>query len=166
MKNRFTLLILAGLFFLSTPSEAQNFKSAIGIRLGYPVSISYKQFINESGAFEIYAGTRGFNRLLPNSYRWYSISGAYQIHKPIEGVDGLDYYFGGGASIYLWNFGFTTDSSSTSFGVQGYGGLSYTVDGAPVNLSIDWIPSLFINGFSGGFRAGYGSIAVRYIFNE
>lgn len=166
MKKQFTFLILLGLFLFSTPSKAQNFKSAIGLRLGYPMSVTYKQFVSESGAFEVYAGTRGFNGILNTGYRWYSISGAYQIHKPIESIEGLDYYYGAGASVYFWTFDFDTDSSTTSFGLQGYGGLSYTFADNPFNISIDWVPTFFLNGFGGsGFGAGYGSVAVRYVLS-
>ena len=165
MRNQLTFLIFLGLFLFSIPSSAQDFKSAIGLRLGYPNSVTYKHFINKSGAIELYAGTRGFNRLATNSYKWYSASVAYQIHAPIEGVDGLAYYYGAGASAYFWNFSFVTESAKVTMGLQGYGGLSYTVDGTPLNLSFDWVPTFFINGFSGGFRVGYGNLAVRYVLN-
>ena len=145
-------------------TQAQNFKSAVGARLGYPLSITYKQFISESGAFEVYAGTRGFGSL-NTRYRWYTISGAYQIHKPIESVEGLDYYYGAGASVYFWSFDYDTNSSTTTFGLQGYGGLSYTFADKPINISVDWVPTFFLNGFGSGFGAGYGSLAVRYVLS-
>lgn len=161
MKKLPLLLIIFGCFLFALPTQAQNFKSAVGARLGYPLSITYKQFISESGAFEVYAGTRGYS-----NYRWFSVSGAYQIHKPIESVEGLDYYYGAGASVYFWNFDLNSDSPSTSFGLQGYGGLSYTFDDNPINISVDWVPTFFLNGFDSGFDAGYGSVAVRYVLSR
>ncbi|MEM6967444.1 MAG: hypothetical protein AAF573_21960 [Bacteroidota bacterium] len=150
---------LIGAMFFSVTSSAQNFAKAAGLRLGYPASVSYKQFINSSDALEFYVGTRGRR----NSYRWISLSAAYQIHKPIESVEGLDYYFGAGLSAYFWNFDIETDASTASFGVQGYLGLSYTFEDAPINVSVDWIPTFLISGFDNGFGADYGSLAVRYI---
>ncbi|MFK7772299.1 MAG: hypothetical protein AB8F94_09170 [Saprospiraceae bacterium] len=165
MKKQVSLLIVLGLFLFATPSKAQNYKSAVGLRLGYPLSVTYKQFVNESSAFEVYAGTRGFKGAANTGYRWFTVSGAYQIHKPIESVAGLDYYFGAGASIYFWSFEFDNNESSTSFGLQGYGGLSYTFSDTPINISVDWVPTFFINGYGSGFGAGYGSLAVRYVLS-
>ena len=53
MKNlKFVLPFLLGVFFLLPNSgvQAQNYTSAVGARLGFPLSASYKTFINESGA--------------------------------------------------------------------------------------------------------------------
>ena len=117
----FTLLLVAG---WTGSSFGQNYQSAAGIRAGYPLSVSYKTFLNESSAIEGYVGARFFS-----GYNWYSISGAYQIHKPLGDTEGLQFYFGGGASVFLWSFGnsfFGAESySSTTFGVQGYLGLDY-----------------------------------------
>lgn len=161
MKKLTLLIIILGSFLFAIPTQAQNFKSAVGARLGYPLSISYKQFINESGAFEVYGGTRGYS-----GYRWFSVSGAYQIHKPIESFEGLNYYYGAGASVYFWNFDFDTDASTTSLGLQGYLGLSYTFSDNPINISLDWVPTFFLNSYVDSFGAGYGSLAVRYILGS
>lgn len=149
--------------FMANTSQAQNFKKAIGARLGYPMAISYKHFLNESNAIEVYGGTRGFGGGLLGGYRWYSLAGAYQVHKPIESVEGLDYYFGGGASVYFWAFDFDTSESTTTLGLQGYLGLSYTFKDTPINVSVDWVPTYFLNGFGSGFGADSGHIAVRYV---
>jgi len=142
--------------------SSQDFDSAVGLRIGFPLSITYKKFINETGAIEGYVGYRNFigaSNL--------SLNAAYQIHKDIDEVDRLQYYYGAGASVVNWNVKF--GNGATSLGLQGYLGLSYTVDGAPVNVSIDWIPTLFINGLAGygrGFSVGYGTIAARYILGS
>ncbi|MGK0363962.1 MAG: hypothetical protein ACI85O_001016 [Saprospiraceae bacterium] len=165
MKKAIVFLTFLGCLFFAENLQAQDFKSAIGLRLGYPLSISYKHFLNEADAIEIYAGTRGYDVGFGYNYRFYSISGAYQRHTPIESVDGLSYYYGAGASIYFWTFGdLDPDDASTAFGLQGYGGLSYTFENKPINISLDWVPTFFLNGYGSGFGAGYGSLAVRYIF--
>ena len=51
----FTLAIMFACF--AAFSQA-NYKSAIGLRLGYPASISFKTFVNEKGAFEGFLGYR------------------------------------------------------------------------------------------------------------
>ena len=166
MKNVILLFSFLGCLLCAESVQAQEFKSAVGARLGYPLSISYKKFLNETNAFEIYAGTRGFNGGFNYNFRSYSVSGAYLKHTPIESVEGLSYYYGGGANVNFWTFGgFEGDNAATSFGIQAYGGLSYTFENKPINITLDWIPSYFINGFANGFGADYGSLAVRYILS-
>ena len=163
MKQLFLTSLFLGLF--ASITLAQNYQQAAGIRAGFPVSASYKQFLNESAAIEAYVGARFFT-----GYEWFTVSGAYQIHKPIESVEGLSYYFGGGASVYFWNFDnsfFLGETySTTTFGIQGYLGLDYAFADAPINLTVDWIPTVFFNGFVSGFGGGYGAVGIRYILSR
>lgn len=160
MKN---LLLTTFCCILFTSSIfSQDFDSAVGLRIGYPLSITYKKFISESNAIEAYAGTRSFF-----GARYFSVNGAFQIHKDIEDVERLQYYYGGGASFVNWSVDF--GDGATSIGLQGYLGLSYTLDSTPINVSIDWIPTFFINGLAGygnGFNGSYGTIAVRYVLGS
>jgi len=161
---------LTFLFSIST-IQAQDFKSAVGLRFGSPLSVSYKFFMNETNAIEVFAGTKGYrnNTAFGNlGWRWYSVSGAYQIHKPLSigDIDGLQYYYGAGASAYFWTFDFDTDSNNTTFGLQLYGGVSYTFSEKPINISVDWVPTYFFNGYVSGFGAGYGSLSVRYVLSR
>ena len=162
MKKYVFLIPLLLIGWLSV-GQAQTYKSAIGARLGYPLSATYKTFLNENSALEVFAGTRGFS-----GYRWISVSGAYQIHKPFSksNVDGLNFYYGAGASVYFWSFDLDLDESTTTFGLQGYLGLDYSLKNTPINLTVDWIPTFFVGGFGAGFGAGYGSLGVRYILSR
>jgi hypothetical protein len=49
-------LLVAAFLFASVSLTAQNFESAVGARLGFPFSASYKLFVNESDAVEAYTG--------------------------------------------------------------------------------------------------------------
>lgn len=164
MKKIF-LVVLLFVGFFGTSSAQQFYQSAVGARLGSPVSASYKTFISESAALEAYAGFRfyGFGS-------WVNLSGAYLVHQPLgELADGLQWYYGGGASVFFWNY---TDSaldglSSTSLGLQAYVGLDYTLDEYPVQLTVDWIPTIFIGDTNlSAFGAGYGSLGIRYILQR
>ncbi|MEO1518037.1 MAG: hypothetical protein AAFV95_23645 [Bacteroidota bacterium] len=163
MKKLICVLPILLMLLCTADVQAQNYQTAIGARLGYPLSASIKHFINESHALEGYIGTRGWS-----TYRWTNISGAYQIHKPIEGVDGLQWYFGAGASVYFWNFRddfVGGEFSNLNLGLQGYLGLDYTFSDVPISITADWIPSIFLGGFLGGFGGGYGTLGVRYILS-
>jgi hypothetical protein len=158
-KNIFTTSLFTCFLAATFTLQAQNYKTAIGARLGYPLSASLKHFVSETSALEGYVGTRGYS-----GYRWTNVSGAYLYHRPIEEVEGLNWYVGGGASVYFWSFdfGFGENFGTTSFGVQGYGGLEYSFEEVPLSISADWVPTIFFNSYLSGFGYGYGSLAVRY----
>lgn len=162
MKKQFTILLFVvfGLFSYSA-ANCQNYDSALGIRAGFPLSISYKNFVSGSNAIELYAGWRGW----PNR-SWFSVNGAYLVHHDLEGVKNLQWYYGAGVGIYFWNFGpdYKGDTyANTTFSVQGYLGLDFTIDEAPLNFTLDWVPTLFFNGYNRGFGASYGSLGIRYV---
>ncbi|MCB0524799.1 MAG: hypothetical protein R3A50_02720 [Saprospiraceae bacterium] len=155
----FTLSFVLCVVFAA--SAQRNYNSAIGLRFGYPLSITYKQFISEPGAFEIFGGFRGYSY-----YSWFSVGALYEHHNAIASVEGLNWYFGGGASVFFWTFdnGFAYgDASTTSIGIMGALGLDYKFPNAPFNLSVDWVPTFFVNGYGNGFAGGYGALAARYV---
>ncbi|MFK8162745.1 MAG: hypothetical protein AB8H12_09815 [Lewinella sp.] len=167
MKNllRLIALTLCLCFAYQTEAVAQDYKSAVGLRLGYPLAVSYKTFISESSAIEAYVGYRGFS-----FYNYISINGAYQIHKDISSVDGLQWYFGGGAGVQLYSYdGF--DDGSTFITVSGYLGLQYTFPDTPISVTADWVPGFAfgegLGGFGvGGFGGGRGGLGVRYVLGR
>ncbi len=171
MKNLLRLTLIIGLAIggFSTIT-AQDYNSAVGLRLGVPVSVSYKTFLGGgSNAFEAFASYR--KRSFYSSYDWtrIGVGAGYQIHKDIASVDGLMWYFGAGASVYFWNFSnsaYFDNSNTTSFGLLGFLGLDYSFANVPVNVSIDWVPVFFLNGYGNGFGADSGALSVRYIISR
>ncbi|GAB4402481.1 MAG: hypothetical protein OHK0039_00570 [Bacteroidia bacterium] len=155
--NLYTRLLLTLFIVLAAATlQAQPYKAAVGARVGYPTALSYKKFLGDAHAVELYAGTY-FNRL--------SLHAAYQIHHPIEAIENLSFYYGAGAAFIFWNT-YRNNYSRTGVGVQLYGGLDYFIDieGLPLNLSVDWVPSYFFgNTYVNGIGAGYGTLAIRYV---
>lgn len=169
MKALRYFIFLALLVGLGYTASAQNYNSAIGARLGIPLSLSYKTFINENIAIEGVFGFRS-RRFLGVGYTQFNVIGLAEIHNDVSSIDNLQWYFGGGAGAYFTSFsnGFNfngEDDGAFTLGISGVVGAEYTISEAPVTLSVDWLPTFFINGFGSGFSAGYGAIGVRYILN-
>lgn len=156
---RKVIFTLALAFACTAAAYSQDYNSAIGLRLGYPVSLSYKTFISDQGAIEAFVGFRNYT-----GYGWFNLGATYQHHWPISGVDGLSWFAGGGLSVFFWNYdnGFVGDGN-TSVGILGALGLDYKFDSAPINISLDWLPIFFVNGYGSGFGGGYGALSVRYV---
>ena len=175
MKHFFTLLVFVfACCALSTTASAQY--TAIGARLGSPISASFKFFPSESAAVEAFVGFRSNKVNFGNGragWTWINVGALYQIHDDLNlgSVSGLQWYYGGGASVYLWSydndFPGSEDYGSATLGLHGNIGLDYTFANAPINLSVDWVPTFLIgDGYSTGFGAGYGAFSVRYILNR
>ena len=149
MKNLFFVFIFVLGGFVS--SQAQSYDSAIGLRLGIPNSITYKKFISESNAIELYGGLRTYT-----GSTFFNVNGAYQIHTPIESIDNLQWYYGAGVGAAL-------GSGTTSLALNGYIGLEYWFSDLPLALSIDYVPTYFLVSSDLNFQAGNGNLAIRYI---
>jgi len=159
MKNLlFVFIFLMGSFGVS---QAQDYNSAVGLRLGYPISVSYKKFLNETAAFEGYAGFRSFL-----GYTEFRVNAAYLIHNEFDDVDRLKWYYGGGAGLAFYSIdsGFAFDNSGLGVTISGYIGLEYTLEGTPISFSVDWVPTYIVGGFS-GFGADNGALSVRYVLD-
>lgn len=163
MKTKIFSLILVAFLYVAS-SQAQDYKSAIGGKLGYGLIASYKTFLNESSAVDIFGGIRwgGF------------VVGAYYLkHYPFPSVDNLKWYWGAGASFTTWDYGYVGYDNYYELGISGVIGLDYTFEDIPLNLSIDWAPTIVVAdswdypGVSyNRFRGGYGAISARYILNR
>lgn len=159
-------LLFSMLFVLAFANrvKAQAYDKAIGLRFGYPLAASFKFFVTEPGAIEIYLGIR--------SWTWYSSinpGAMYQHHFPISGVDGLSWYVGGGAGLELNNYKTGYDGDNLGIYINGVLGLDYRFANAPINLSVDWSPTFVLSGgnaYVNDFRGGYGALSARYILGE
>ena len=157
-------LLFSMLFVMALASnlKAQDYNSAIGLRFGYPLSISYKTFLSESNALELYAGYRGYSGI----YSYFSVGALYEIHKPINGVDGLSWYYGGGLSVQFFTYDnsyvFNDDNGSVGLGISGVIGLDYKFADAPFNLSVDFLPTIRFGGWDSGYYS-WGALAARYV---
>ncbi len=167
MKKLLLLLVFAG---FTTVMYSQDYSRAIGLRLGWDYGISYKHFLNEKAALEGVVTYRSWG--VPGfRYNYFQLTGLYLIHNPIEGVEGLRWYYGGGASFRSWGGDYKDwsdslgeDYGSVSIGIHGAIGLDYKFANAPINLTVDWVPSFVFGGWGDGFGAEVGGLGARYTF--
>lgn len=165
MRNLIILSFLAVIFFCNNSQvSAQNYDNAVGIRAAWGFGGSFKHFFSEKIAAEAILnywnrGTLGFR------YSRTRISALVQMHNDLSEVtEGLQWYAGGGAFVGFWggNYSRFYEYNQTEIGVSGVLGLDYAFADLPINVSVDWMPSVAFVG--GGFSANAGGIAVRYIF--
>lgn len=157
------ILVIIGAHTMQAQS---TYSAAIGARLGYPFSVSYKTFLTETNALELFAGYRGYGGFSGFGFNSIHLGAAYLVHKPISGAEGLQWYFGGGASAIIYNYDnvYYDEFSKFGIGISGYIGLDYKFADTPLNLSVDWVPTFVVGDlYYDNFTAGYGALAVRYV---
>lgn len=146
----FVLFILAIIHFETiAQNNSDTYSTAIGVKM-YPGSISLKKGIGGSNYVEGLAAfwNKGFRATV-----------LYEVHTDL-GVEGLRWYYGGGAHLGFYNTKYY--EGSTLIGIDGVLGLDYKVKNAPLNISLDWQPS-FEFGDGSGFE-GWGGLGVRFTF--
>lgn len=164
MKKLILLFVLISGFAFSSQMQAQDYKSAIGLRFGYPLSVSYKTFLNETNALDLFVGYRGYSGI----YSYFALGGFYEFVNDIEGVEGLAWYYGFGASVQFFsyeNLPYLDDQGSFGVGVSGIIGLDYTFPDAPITLGLDFAPTIRFGGWDDGFYA-WGALSARYILSR
>lgn len=135
----------------SRSASGSTYRTALGVKVWDGGGISFKHFVSGNNALELigYFWNRGTR-----------ITGLYEIHGPISGARGLQWYIGPGAHIGFYN---TRNGDGAFAGIDGVLGLDYKFNGAPINISLDWQPS-FEFGDNRGFYSGWGGLGVRYTF--
>lgn len=134
--------ILASFLLLSTRSNAQDYKTAVGLKFGgYENGFSAKYFTTQDVALE---GLLGFR-----SHGGVVITGLYEFHQEAFGVKELKFYYGAGVHIGAVGRGpyrrFNGDDefyndSHILFGVDGVLGLEYIIPQSPIAVSLDLNP--------------------------
>jgi hypothetical protein len=151
-------IVLFGAFSLKAQqmNTGSDYKTALGVKV-YPGAISLKHFVSKNAIEALgYIYSDGFR-----------LTGLYEVHDNISGVEGLKWYVGGGAHLGIWSDAWKNKypyrEGGLAIGVDGVLGLDYKIKGAPLNLSFDWQPSFNLIGYN-YFEGGWGGLAIRYTF--
>ncbi|TCD28573.1 hypothetical protein EZ456_04065 [Pedobacter psychrodurus] len=140
-------------------STSNNYKTAVGVKFLYGISLTAKHFLKEKHALEGIFTYRGFNGLGTQI----GVSVAYEYHQPINGAPNLKWYVGGGGHFEYFSFDDDLVDPATTIGALGVLGLEYKLKSIPIAISADWQPVFTFNS-GGGFSAENGGIGVKYTF--
>lgn len=163
MKTVRMVLGVLAVGLLSGLSWSQPYKTAIGVRLGYPnnVNFSLKHNFASSWGLELNAGA---------GYRSAGVDFSVMYHVDIKPVSGMRWFVGGAVdagAFYRNNFhpkyGYAK-TGAFSMGTSIFGGVEYSFPQIPLNLQADLGPRLPIfpwNHYNDYVRVG---ISARYYF--
>ncbi|WP_316817835.1 hypothetical protein [Pedobacter nyackensis] len=156
-KLLFTLIAVTALFTMSaTNANAQDYKNAIGGRFGAANGVSFKTQLNKGAMLELIGNFRS-----NHGATYAKITALYEVYNPIGGAEGLNWFYGGGGSVGSYKVkGFDGDVYLAANGILG---LDYKFNGAPINLSLDWMPALELTPDT-GFWGGDIGLGVRFTF--
>lgn len=154
------IVLVTILFAAAYASHAQSrtmngtsYQTALGVKVWDGGGIALKHFIAANRAVE------GIGYFYKRGLR---LTGLYELHYDINGAPGLKWYVGPGAHIGFYNDKYYRENKVV-LGIDGVIGLDYKFDAAPINLSLDWQPSIeFASDF--GFNGGWGGLGIRYTF--
>lgn len=156
MKKTLLIVFLAASFV--TAAIGQDYKTSLGVRLGYPYGLTVKHFIGKKSALE---------GILASSWGGFVATALYEYENWTGKYPGLNWYWGAGVHAGFWdayNHPLIDDSYTGSvIGADFIIGLEYTFDEVPVNLSIDLLPTYNIIGYT-GWGGLTGAISARYVF--
>lgn len=151
------LVLVLGILLFSIAAQSQgstnssSYTTALGVKVWDGGGISLKHFIKENRALEgiLYFWDQGVR-----------ITGLYEIHGDINGASGLKWYIGPGAHIGFYD---EHHGDGVFAGIDGVIGLDYKFNGAPINVSLDWQPTIEF-GSGRGFYGSWGGLGIRYTF--
>jgi hypothetical protein len=156
-KLLFTIIAGVALFTMSVSDvKAQDYKNAIGGRFGSANGVSFKTGLNKNAMLELIGNFRS-----SSGVKYFQVTGLYELYNPIAGAEGLNWFYGGGATVGSMKVkGFDGD---VYLGLNGVVGLDYKFKGAPINLSLDWIPTFQLTPDT-DFYSGDIGLGVRFTF--
>jgi len=157
MKKLLFVLSLSAIISLSV--SAQDYKTSLGLRAGYPYGLTIKHFMGKSNAVE---------GILASSYNGFVATALFENEHWTGSYPGLKWFWGVGAHVGFWNSGNNprlpaTYDGGSIIGLDGILGLEYTFDEIPLNLSLDVLPSVNLIG-DVGFGGIFGALSIRYVF--
>jgi hypothetical protein len=136
-KISFIAFILCSFLLIANRSQAQDYKTAVGLKFGgYENGFSVKHFLDQGTALEGILGIRSHGAVL---------TGLYELHQPAFNTAGLKFYYGFGAHLGSVGSGVYKTYGGDQYynnnrillGADGVLGLEYKIAEAPIAISLD-----------------------------
>ncbi len=155
MKNKF-LVFASALLLLSfsavKSAKAQDYYSAVGVSLGYPLGFEFKQFFSSKAAISASLGyTPRADIMLINA--------TYQYHIPL--YDNLSFYAGAGLSVGTAFSKATLSGNKFVIGLTPNIGVEYKLPTSPLVFALDYKPMI---SFTSHSQFNQSAIKVLYTF--
>ena len=162
-KFTFIAVMLTSLILFAKRSDAQDYKTAAGVKFGgYENGFSVKYFMDSNTALEGVLGIRNHGAVL---------TGLYELHQPAFNIALLKFYYGFGAHLGSVGRGiykrFGSDDnvyndSHILLGADAVLGLEYKLPDAPIAISLDLNPRLELA--TGPFFDLAPGLGLKYTF--
>lgn len=136
-------------FAQNKTAESLTYKTAAGVKVWDGAGLTLKTFIADKAALEFIGF---FNK---DGVR---ITALYEYHGELNTEGNLRWYVGPGAHVGLYK------GNNTAFGIDGVVGIDYKFTNLPLNISLDWQPTIEFFGGKSFFNADWGGLGVRYTF--
>jgi len=153
-----TMIVGFLLIVMGISANGQDYRTALGLRAGFPYGVTVKHFLNETNAIE---------GILASSWGGFVITGLYENEHWTGQYPGLNWYWGFGAHIGFWDSEYNKyiddPDVGSVLGADFILGLEYTFDEIPLNLSLDILPSVNLIGVT-GWGGIHGGLSIRYVF--
>jgi hypothetical protein len=159
MKKLFTIIcltVIATIGIYST-SSAQDYRNAIGGRFGTSNGVTFKTTLGGNKMLDLIANFRS-----NDGFKYFRVTGLYEIYNPLHGADGLNWYYGLGGTVGSRTRKFD-DKNQAYISVDGVLGLDYKFTEAPLNLSLDWKPAIELAPGTEFDSSGLG-LSIRFTF--
>ncbi len=159
--SRYKILFLLLSIGITTYCFAQNdYKNAIGVRVGPSNGMTYKTTFRNNKSAEFLLTTR-----------WGALvgTGLFEINQDVFSINSFNFYYGVGGHVGLWNGEkddnwFKRQDTEMMAGLDGIIGVGYTFEKIPFEISLDWKPVFNIAAYT-DFWVDEGAFSVRYIIN-
>jgi hypothetical protein len=150
-----TTLMIIHASVIAQKSPGVGYSTALGIKYHpgvykNPLGVTFKQRVAYKQSIEA----------LAFFWKGARFTTLYEFHNKIEGIKGLRWYWGPGVHVTFYDQNYY--DGTTNLGVDGVVGLDLKFNNSPINLALDWQPSIDFNG-GAGFYAGFGGLSIRYV---
>src|SRR4030042_3710019 len=142
--KKFSAIITIAVLFTAV-AGAQDYRNGIGLRAGIYNGLTVKHFIRSKAALEGLLYT-SLNR------GGFEITGLYEIHNNAFDVERLNWYFGAGGHVGMYD--------NSAIGLDLILGIEYNIKEIPINIGIDWKPGTNLMGDSSHWAEG-GALSIR-----